>query len=157
VRIQLGQRQDFVTERDDFGISNPITLRSDGEKRAVLLAAEVIAAPASAVQIIDEPERHLHRATSTQVIRAVVASRPDCHFILLTHDLDLAGEQVRRPGRVLVPTSARWSGQEANGWDPPPLPPGGTLPHEARTAIPGGRTASATRGSPASRWSGTSW
>ena len=41
---------------------------SDGERSAVLLAAEVLTAQSGSLLLIDEPERHLHRSTSARYL-----------------------------------------------------------------------------------------
>ena len=40
--------------------------------------------------VIDEPENHLHKAILIRLWNAIEASRPDCMFVYITHDLDFA-------------------------------------------------------------------
>jgi len=139
VRVKVNAGQGFDAVREDTRAVYPISQMSDGEKSAVLLAAEILASKKNSVQIVDEPERHLHRAISTQVIQAVVASRPDCHFVLLTHELDLAAELTQQSAHTFILSASQWAGGVATGWELNRLDSGNSLPVEARTAILGGR------------------
>jgi ABC-type cobalamin transport system ATPase subunit len=71
---------------------------SDGERSAILLAADILGAPSQTVLLLDEPERHLHRSISAPLLRELFDSRPDCAFVITTHDLSLilqhAGSRV---------------------------------------------------------------
>jgi hypothetical protein len=117
----------------------PISQMSDGEKSAVLLAAEVLAADESAVLIVDEPERHLHRAISAPLLQSVMESRPDCHFLVLTHDLELTPLLNAERTKLLILSGCSWSDQVASGWDLTEVDLSEDLPESARKAILGGR------------------
>ena len=139
VEIRLTDEQLFNAVNSLNGVEYPIFQMSDGEKSALLLAAEIMAAPAASVLIIDEPERHLHRAISAQLVNGVISDRPDCHFIVLTHDLELAGTLGCLPGRVHALMGCQWSDTAVTGWDLQPVDTGSQLPESARRAILGGR------------------
>jgi AAA domain, putative AbiEii toxin, Type IV TA system/Protein of unknown function (DUF4435) len=116
----------------------PIFHMSDGEKSALLLAAEVLIAPQGSVFIIDEPERHLHRSISAGLVEAIIADRPDSHFVFLTHDLELAAALGGGAGQVYSLTGCSWSGK-AEGWELFPVDASAEIPESARMAILGGR------------------
>ena len=80
---------------------------SDGEKSALLLAAEVLTTPEESIYIIDEPERHLHRSISAGLVEAIIKDRPDSHFVILTHDLELAAALGEGAGQVYSLTAVR--------------------------------------------------
>lgn len=122
------------------GSRYPISEMSDGEKSALLLAAEVLSAPAKSVQIIDEPERHLHRSISAGLIEAILAARPDCHFVVLTHDLELASLLSAESAHVAVVTECVWTGSQATGWDLNAVSVDDAVPETVRSAIFGGKT-----------------
>lgn len=128
---------------DAVGLSEaaryPISQLSDGEKSALLLAAEVMAAPKDCVIVIDEPERHLHRSISAGLIEAIVADRSDCHFVILTHDLDLATTLPAASNDLLVLTECIWSGAAATAWNLRRVPRTEALPDAVRAAVLGGR------------------
>ena len=51
---------------------------SDGERNALLLAAEVLTVPSDTLILIDEPEQHLHRSIVSPLLSGLFAKRPDC-------------------------------------------------------------------------------
>lgn len=139
VQLRLTDTQTFDAINSETSSEYPINRMSDGEKSAVLLAAEIIASPQGRIFIIDEPERHLHRSISARLVDAVIADRPDSHFVVLTHDLDLASTLSKRLGQSFVVTSCRWDGANAVGWDLARVDPDEQLPESAQLAILGGR------------------
>ena len=62
---------------------------SDGERSAVLLAAEVLTVPPGTLILIDEPERHLHRSIISALLTGLFSKRPDCQFVISTHEVML--------------------------------------------------------------------
>ncbi|ROS53895.1 AAA family ATPase [Frigoribacterium sp. PhB118] len=121
------------------GATYPIFQMSDGEKSAVLLASAVLVAPQNGIVIIDEPERHLHRSISAGLIGAILDQRSDSHFIVVTHDLELAEVLHRMPGKAFSLRGATWSGETTVGWDLDELTSDSALTDAARKAILGGR------------------
>lgn len=139
IQLVVTDDQEFHALNSQRGAEYPIFQMSDGEKSAVLLASEVLVAPAQTVLVIDEPERHLHRSISAALVAAVVASRPDCHFVVLTHDLELANWLSMRAGRTYSVMDCRWEGESAVGWQIHELEAAVDMPEDARRAILGGR------------------
>lgn len=121
------------------GVRYPIFQMSDGEKSALLLAAHVLVAPQAVIQIIDEPERHLHRWISAGLIEAVMTERPDCHFVAITHDLEFSASLPRASTDLVVLSGCKWSGETVCGWELHTVDEGEPLPESARRAILGGR------------------
>lgn len=62
---------------------------SDGERNAILLAADVLTVGPDTLVVIDEPERHLHRSIISPLLTALFAKRPDCAFVISTHEVML--------------------------------------------------------------------
>lgn len=139
IQLVLTAQQTFLAHHAALGVDYPIFQMSDGEKSALLLATEVLTAPPGTVIMIDEPERHLHRSISAGLIEAVVATRADCAFVVLTHDLDLASQLVDQPGPTLSISSVEWSNEEPQRWSMNEVLSGGDLPEAARHAVLGGR------------------
>jgi len=85
---------------------------SDGERAMFYMIGQVLFAPPGVV-IFDEPELHVHRAVLARLWDELEASRPDCAFVLITHDLEFA---ATRTGRKLVVRSfsppASWTVEE---------------------------------------------
>jgi len=111
---------------------------SDGERIALVLIAEVVAAADGAVFLIDEPELHMHRSIVVPLVSALVKMRPACEFIISTHELDLPSEV---PGaRILIVRSASWSAAGTiTSWDIDVVEDVSTIPEDLRTDVLGAR------------------
>ncbi|EAS2265009.1 ATP-binding cassette domain-containing protein, partial [Salmonella enterica] len=68
------------------GNTYSISRMSDGERTALILIADVIAAKPDSCFLIDEPELHLHRSIVVPLIAALISERPDCTFLVSTHE-----------------------------------------------------------------------
>ena len=66
------------------------TQMSDGERAVLYLAAQVLCVPNGRTMIVDEPEIHLHPSIMNRLWNSLEASRPDCLFIYITHDIQFA-------------------------------------------------------------------
>ncbi len=110
---------------------------SDGERSAVFIIAEAIAASAGTVFIIDEPERHLHRAIVVPLLRALVDFRPDCAFVVSTHELELPSA-AQNPFVVLV-RGCTWDGANVATWDFQVVDDVSAIDEDLRTDLLGGR------------------
>lgn len=150
VQVELTRTGTLDAVRRD-GARYPVSQLSDGERSAMMLAAEVLMAEQGSVQIIDEPERHIHRSISAPLMEAVANERPDCHFTILTHDLDLAYSLVRKGASAVSLSGCSWSGGTVGAWDAELLPEDDQMPNVVRQAILGGkRRVLFTEGSPTS-------
>jgi energy-coupling factor transporter ATP-binding protein EcfA2 len=67
---------------------------SDGEKVALYLIAECLAAPQNCIIIIDEPELHMNQAIQAKLWDRIESSRQDCVLVYITHDLDFAATRA---------------------------------------------------------------
>lgn len=124
----------------ESGVAYPISEMSDGEKGAFLLAAEVLLSPPDSVQIVDEPERHLHRAISSDFAASLMRERNDCAFIFLTHDLDLLGKLEPSGATNCFVNAVAWNDGKATGWALEIDSEGSDVPDSVREAILGGRS-----------------
>ncbi|NKG21995.1 AAA family ATPase [Paeniglutamicibacter terrestris] len=139
IRVKITDKQTFMAVHRELGNEYPIAQMSDGERSALLLAAEVLVAPDNCIILLDEPERHLHRSISAGLVEALIDSRTDCAFVVLTHDLDLALGLSARPGKVLAALGVNWSENTIAGWDINEFSTEADLTENARRAILGGR------------------
>ena len=110
---------------------------SDGERNAVILAANVLTIDPSTVILIDEPERHLHRSITEPLLSALFSERPDCPFVVSTHEIALP--LASPESKVLILRSCSWNGNSAEAWDAKLLEGNTDLPEEIRRAILGSR------------------
>ena len=88
---------------------------SDGERNALLIAGNVLTSAAGNLIIIDEPERHLHRSIIAPLLSQLFEKRPDCGFVISTHDHDLPLEVAG--ARTLLIRSCSFNGTSAQGWE----------------------------------------
>ena len=110
---------------------------SDGERSAILTAAEILSAPHGTTFIIDEPERHLHPALSVPFLSTLFAARPDCRFLVATNQLDLP--RFARGSKSLVLRSCVWERNKVQGWDVMALDRATDLDEDLKRAIMGAR------------------
>ena len=110
---------------------------SDGERNATIIAATVLTVEPNTVLLIDDPERHLHRAIIEPFLSALFARRKDCAFVVSTHEIALP--LANQKAAVLVLRSCEWAGDRAKAWDATLLPAKQDLPEELKRAILGAR------------------
>ncbi|HET6251725.1 MAG TPA: AAA family ATPase [Tepidisphaeraceae bacterium] len=88
---------------------------SDGERNAILIAANVLTVPAGTLLLIDEPERHLHRSIVSPLLSLLLKQRPDCAFVVSTHEpllpVDNAGS------KVLLTRACIYEGENVTSYD----------------------------------------
>jgi ABC-type lipoprotein export system ATPase subunit len=88
---------------------------SDGERNALLLAGDTLTSSPGTLILIDEPERHLHRSIASPLLTLLFRQRPDCSFVISTHDVFLARDSA--PAHTLLVRSCAYDGQQVSGWD----------------------------------------
>lgn len=114
IEVVVSNDQEILARKRGSG-PFPASQLSDGERNALLLAADVLGARRGQVFLIDEPERHLHRAIATPLLKELFAARTDCAFIVATHDLSLVMEHPGR--RVLLLHDCIFTGGGTIRWD----------------------------------------
>lgn len=67
---------------------------SEGERAIFYLIGQVLVAADNSLLIFDEPEIHVHRSIMSKLWGELEAIRPDCAFVLITHDLDFAAARI---------------------------------------------------------------
>ncbi len=88
---------------------------SDGERSALVIAAEVVAAESGMVFLLDEPELHLHSSIVVALVKALILERPDCGFVVCTHQLELP--TVVQGGEIVLVRNSVWQGGTIVSWD----------------------------------------
>jgi len=68
IQIDLNKERSLIAKRMDTGTEYSFAEASDGERAAVLIAAEVLLAEQNRLFLIDEPERHVHRSISAPLL-----------------------------------------------------------------------------------------
>ena len=88
---------------------------SDGERNALLIAANVLTAKPGSLILVDEPERHLHRSIISPLLTQLFKKRRDCAFVVSTHDVLLP---LDNPGaRTLLIRTCNYKGNDVAAWD----------------------------------------
>lgn len=119
--------------KDDLpGKPYSITQMSDGEKAVFYMIGQVLVATKGSVFIMDEPEIHIHRSILSRLWDELEAARPDCAFLLITHDLEFAAS---RAGKKYVVRSY----EPESGWVIDNVPEAQGFSEELVTLILGSR------------------
>ena len=111
----------FISETDEIfasksgGARYSIAELSDGERNALLLGASILTARANMLILIDEPERHLHRSIISPLLTRLFSLRPDCAFIVATHDVMLPLDNP--DSSSLLVRNCTYSGTTVTAWD----------------------------------------
>lgn len=110
---------------------------SDGERNVMFMAGRVLTAEPESNVVIDEPERHLHRSIIKPLILAMMRKRPDCLFVVATHELELSTEFDE--GNTLLVRSCLFSNDVPTAWDCDLLGPGDEFDETTKREILGAR------------------
>ena len=137
IAIENSEGEELLARRIASKETYSIAQMSDGERNAVILAANVLTVNAGTLLIIDEPERHLHRSIIEPFLTALFAQRPDCPFLVATHEINLP--LANPEASVLMIRSCQWSGTNANTWDAKLIDSDANLPEDIKRAILGSR------------------
>ena len=114
IKISIRENQRIMVTRNS-GPEYSAAQLSDGERNVLLLAGNVLTASSGSLLVIDEPERHLHRSIISPLLKQLFERRPDCGFVISTHDHDLP---LQVPdARVLLLRSCNFRGGEVRSWD----------------------------------------
>lgn len=92
-----------------------ISQLSDGERNALLIAADILTVKSGTLLLIDEPERHLHRSIISPLLTLLFARRKDCAFVASTHDVMLPLDNPQ--SQTLLLRSCVYAGENATSWD----------------------------------------
>jgi ABC-type cobalamin/Fe3+-siderophores transport system ATPase subunit len=119
------------------GVSYGVEQLSDGERSSLLLAAQVLCAPADTVFLIDEPERHLHRSIAGPLLAGLFATRRDCEFVVATHEISLPHDC--HDAHVLLLRGCEFGEDTAQSWDADLMSPGADIDDDIKLDVWGAR------------------
>lgn len=91
IRICAGKIE--TSNRDEEKYYNGSEM-SDGERAIFYFIGEILCAKENSLIIIDEPENHLHKSILVRLWNAMEASRTDCVFLYITHNLEFASSRI---------------------------------------------------------------
>lgn len=110
---------------------------SDGERSALVFAAEVISASDGSIFLIDEPELHLHPSIVVPFLKALIVERPNCGFIVCTHVLELP--ENSSDSKIILVRGCQWLGESPLEWDIDILESVSEIPEQLRVDLIGSR------------------
>ncbi|WP_161794908.1 AAA family ATPase [Pseudomonas sp. W15Feb9B] len=134
VRVLISEGE-LKAQRD--GAVYSFARMSDGERAALIFAAEVVAAPDEAIFLIDEPELHLHPAIVVPLLKALIAERPKCGFVICTHELGLPSTSIE--SKIILVRGCEWSGNVVESWQVDVLDAPEEIPEWLRVDLIGSR------------------
>lgn len=114
VVISVRESEQVMASRNG-GPEYSIVELSDGERNALLIAANVLTSKPQTILFIDEPERHLHRSIISPLLSNLFARREDCAFVVSTHDVLLPLDN--REARTLLVRGCTYQQSHVIHWD----------------------------------------
>ena len=69
---------------------------SDGERAVFYILGQVLSANEGSILIFDEPELHIHKSIISNLWDEIKKLRPDCSFLMITHDIEFAATRVAK-------------------------------------------------------------
>ena len=105
---------------------------SDGERAIFYILGQVLCANENTVLIFDEPELHIHQSIIANLWDEIEKLRPDCAFLVITHDIAFANS--RRAKKYVIKNY-----QSNPAWDIEKIPENNDFDEETITRILGSR------------------
>ena len=136
VQITLSDSSNLLASKSDGDEYNAAQL-SDGERNLLLLTSDVLTAESKTLLIIDEPERHLHQSICTPLLGSLFKKKPDCAFVVATHDFFLPLEFQR--ARTLILRGCTFEGDVPRYWEADELPANDAIDDSIKRDLLGAR------------------
>ncbi|NKK80162.1 AAA family ATPase [Rhizobium leguminosarum] len=114
IEISVRESEQVMASRNG-GTQYSIAELSDGERNALLIAANVLTAKPETILFIDEPERHLHRSIISPLLTILFSRRDDCAFVVSTHDVMLPLDNP--DARTLLVRGCTYQNSQVINWD----------------------------------------
>jgi ABC-type lipoprotein export system ATPase subunit len=131
------QQNDQVVASKSGGNPYSIAQLSDGERNALLVAADVLTVKPGTLILIDEPERHLHRSIISPLLTLLFEKRRDCAFVVSTHEVMLPLDNPS--ARTLLLRECIYSGNDVSAWEADLVGPNAEIDDDIKRDILGGR------------------
>ncbi len=114
IEIMVEKDEKLLASKNS-GETYSIAELSDGERNAILIAADVLTAKPNTLLVIDEPERHLHRSIISPLLTSLFQERKDCSFVIASHDITLPLNNSKAD--ILMVRGCKWESGSIIGWD----------------------------------------
>lgn len=136
LELSLHENEQVVASK--FG-SAPYSIAhlSDGERNALLIAANVLTAKPGILILVDEPERHLHRSIISPLLTQLFKKRRDCAFVVSTHDVLLPLDNPE--ARTLLIRACTYNNTDVSAWDADLVPSDAAIDEVLKGDILGSR------------------
>ena len=92
---------DIKVAADEHGALYSASAMSDGERAIFYMIGQTLTADSNSVFIIDEPELHVHRSIMAKLWDELEATRQDCVFVFITHDLEFSASRAAQKFAIL--------------------------------------------------------
>ena len=112
--VSVEENDEIMASRNGGSLYS-IAKLSDGERNAIIIAANVLTVPEGTLLLIDEPERHLHRSIVSPLLSLLLKERPKCTFIVSTHEPLLPVDNPR--SKVLLTRSCKYDNDRVTAYD----------------------------------------
>lgn len=136
IEISVGLSDELLATKAG-GNTYSIAELSDGERNALLIAAEILTVSAGTLILVDEPERHLHRSIISPLLLNLFAKRRDCKFVISTHNLTLPLDSPE--AQILLIRDCTYINNQFHGWQFDLLEGGVEIDDEIKTDLLGAR------------------
>lgn len=136
IEISIHESEQIMASRSG-GAKYSISELSDGERNALLIAADVLTCKAGSILFIDEPERHLHRSIISPLLTLLFLKRADCAFVISTHDVMLPLDNP--DSRTLLIRGCTYQNSSVINWDADLLSAGGEIDDQLKQDVLGSR------------------
>lgn len=136
IEISVRENEQVVASKNGctpYGIAE----LSDGERNAILIAANVLTVEDGTLVLIDEPERHLHRSIISPLLTLLFEERPECSFIISTHDVMLPLDNPT--SKTLLIRDCVYAGDSVSAWDADLIDSENSINEELKEDILGAR------------------
>lgn len=136
IKINLGKDEQLFASKNgspEYSIAE----LSDGERNALLICSDVLTTDTNKLIILDEPERHLHRAIISPLLTSLFNKRKDCVFVVSTHDIYLPIDHSK--ASVLLIRNCNWQGKNISNWDADLISETDDIPNEIKQSILGAK------------------
>lgn len=136
IKVILGKDEQLFASKNGSE-QYSIAELSDGERNALLIGADVLTTQPNSLIILDEPERHLHRAIISPLLTTLFRKRKDCVFVISTHDVHLPLDYSE--SSVLLIRSCQWQNKSIKDWDADLIESGSEIPDSVKKDILGSK------------------
>lgn len=136
IEISVRQNEQVMASKTG-GDPYSVAELSDGERNALLIAANVLTVPPTTLLLIDEPERHLHRSIISPLLTLLFQKRADCKFVVSTHDVLLPLDNPNT--RTILIRGCAYNQRTVSYWDVDIVPANAPIDDRIKKDILGSR------------------